>query len=277
LQKSANLFSKEAEKMSQYARLIVKKENGVGWIIFNRPEVLNAFDLETLKEMQATFKDFEKDASVRCIVLTGAGRAFCAGADLQSLKARGSGNQLSLAEDLRQGFNPVVSKMRSIDKPVIAMVNGVAAGAGMGLAFAADLRIVSEGAKFVEAFAKVGLVPDSGASFFMPRLLGLSKAFELAFTGEGIDAKEAEKLGAVNKIVPSDQLEAETRALAEKLAKGPKGMGLSKRAINKAVYSDIDAALEYEAYMQEIAGNSEDYKEGVNAFGEKRPPQFTGT
>jgi 2-(1,2-epoxy-1,2-dihydrophenyl)acetyl-CoA isomerase len=258
------------------SRVIVKKENGVGWAKINRPEVLNACDLVTLKELQAAFKDFEKDSSVRCIVLTGSGRAFCAGADLQSLKDRGSGTHLSLADDLREGFNPIVSKMRNIDKPVIAMVNGVAAGAGMGLAFAADLRIVAEGVRFVEAFAKVGLVPDSGATFTMPRLLGLSKAFELAFTGEGIDAKEAEKLGAVNKIVPLEKLESETRDIAEKLAKGPKGMGLAKRAINKALYQDIDGALEYEAYMQEIAGNSEDHKEGVKAFGEKRMPQFKG-
>ncbi len=258
-------------------RTIVKKEEGVGWIRFNRPEVLNAFDLETMKEVLSALKDFEKDPTIRCIVLTGSGRAFCAGADLQALSARTSGGNLSLADDLREGFNPIVSKMRSIDKPVIAMVNGVAAGAGMGLAFAADLRIVSEGARFVEAFAKVGLVPDSGATFFMPRLLGLSKAFELAFTGEGIDAKEAERLGAVNKVVPQDKLESETKALAEKLAQGPKGLGLSKRAINKALYVDIDEALEYEAYMQEIAGNTQDHKEGVKAFREKRPPQFTGS
>lgn len=257
-------------------RILLKKENGVGWITINRPEVLNAFDLETMRGLQSTLKDLERDSSIRCIVLTGAGRAFCAGADLQALKARGSGGHLSLADDLREGFNPIVSKMRSIDKPVIAMVNGVAAGAGMGLAFAADLRIVSEGVRFVEAFAKVGLVPDSGATFFMPRLLGLSKAFELAFTGEGINAKEAERLGAVNKVVTPDKLESETRVLAEKLAKGPKGIGLSKRAINKALYVGVDEALEYEAMMQEIAGNSEDHKEGVKAFGEKRPPQFTG-
>ncbi len=256
--------------------VLLKKENGVAWITLNRPDVLNACDIDTLKKIQHALKDAERDVSIRCLVLTGAGRAFCAGADLQSLKKRGVGADISLMEDLRDGFNPIISKMRSMDKPVIAMINGVAAGAGMGLALAADLKYMSEGAKFVEAFAKIGLVPDSGATFFMPRLLGISKAMELAFTGEGIDAKEAERLGAVNKVLPSDQLEKETRLIAEKLAKGPRGIGLAKRAINKALYSDVDTALDYEAYMQEVAGSTEDYKEGLKAFGEKRPPQFQG-
>ncbi len=256
--------------------VIIKKENGVAWITINRPEVLNACDIDTLKKLLSAFKEAEKDSSVRCLVLTGAGRAFCAGADLQSLKKRGVGVDISLMEDLKEGFNPIVSKMRNMDKPVVAMINGVAAGAGMGLALASDLKIMADSAKFVEAFAKVGLVPDSGATFFMPRLLGISKAMELAFTGEGIDAKEAERLGAVNRIVPLDQLEKETRTLAEKLAKGPRGIGLAKRAINKALYVDLDSALDYEAYMQEIAGSTEDYKEGLKAFGEKRPPEFQG-
>lgn len=256
--------------------VIIKKENGVAWITINRPEVLNACDIDTLKKLLSAFKEAEKDSSVRCLVLTGAGRAFCAGADLQSLKKRGVGVDISLMEDLKEGFNPIVSKMRNMDKPVVAMINGVAAGAGMGLALASDLKIMADSAKFVEAFAKVGLVPDSGATFFMPRLLGISKAMELAFTGEGIDAKEAERLGAVNRIVPLDQLEKETRTLAEKLAKGPRGIGLAKRAINKALYVDLDSALDYEAYMQEIAGSTQDYKEGLKAFGEKRPPEFQG-
>ncbi len=265
-----------SEKIEAVLKVLVRKENGVAWVTINRPEVLNACDLETLKRLQAAFKDIEKDSTVRCVVLTGAGRAVCAGAGHHSLKERGAGLPRSRGEGLREGVNPIVSKMRSLDKPIIAMVNGVAAGAGMGIAFASDLRIMSDKAKFVEAFAKVGLVPDSGATFFMPRLLGISKAMELAFTGEGIDAKEAERMGAVNRVVPADQLENETRALAEKLAKGPKGIGLSKRAINRAMSMDVDQALEYEACMQEIAGQSKDHKEGVRAFAEKRRPQFKG-
>src|SRR5487761_1566583 len=257
--------------MPSKEKVLLKKQQGVAWITLNRPEVLNACDVEVLQRLQDALKEVSSDQSVRCVVLTGAGRAFCAGADLQSLKSRGSGAKLSLAEDLREGFNPVVMRIRTMDKPVIAMVNGVAAGAGMGLAFACDMRIMSDNARFVEAFAKVGLVPDSGATFFMPRLLGLSKALELAFTGEGIDAVEAEKLGAANRVVKPEELENCTKELAEKLARGPRGIGLAKRAINRALSLDIEGALEYEARIQEIAGSTEDYKEGVKAFLEKRP------
>src|SRR5487761_61477 len=263
-------------EISDQDKVLLKKESGVAWVTLNRPEVLNACDMGMLKRLQQVLKDASQDQSVRCVVLTGAGRAFCAGADLQSLNSRGSGSELSLSEDLRGGFNPVILGIRKMDKPVVAMLNGVAAGAGMGLAFACDMRIMSESAKFVEAFAKVGLVPDSGATFFMPRLLGIAKAFELAFTGEGIDAKEAEKLGAVNRVVKPDELLNYTRELAERLARGPRGIGLAKRAINRALYLDIESALDYEAYLQEIAGSTEDYKEGVSAFLGKRPPRFQG-
>ena len=257
--------------------VLLRKENGVAYVTINRPNSRNACDLPTLKKMQALLKTADADPSVRCIVITGAGdRAFCAGADLKSLKDRSNLQRLSLGEDLREGFNPIISKIRTTEKPVIAMVNGVAAGAGMGIAFACDIRIAGEKARFVEAFAKVGLVPDSGASFFMPRLLGLSKAMELAFTGDGIDANEALRLGAVTKVVPDNRLVEETRIFAEKLAKGPKGLGLSKRAVNRALCLDLEETLEYESRMQDIAGSTEDYLEGVRAFTENRSPQFKG-
>jgi 2-(1,2-epoxy-1,2-dihydrophenyl)acetyl-CoA isomerase len=253
--------------------ILVKKQNGVSWVTINRPEVLNACDITTLRKFNSVLKEIENDQSIRSVVITGSGRAFCAGADLQSLAQRGN---ISLDEDLREGFNPVCSKIFNMEKPVIAMVNGVAAGAGMGIAFACDLRTMSEGAKFVEAFAKVGLVPDSGSTFTMPRLLGLTKSMELIFTGEGIDSREAKRLGIVNEVYAQNDLETETRALAEKLAKGPKGLGLSKRAIHRALSSDFNSALEYEAEMQQVAGTTEDHKEGVMAFREKRPPNFKG-
>lgn len=254
--------------------ILVKKQNGVAWITLNRPNVLNAFDVPMLKKMQGALKDVESDSSVRSIVITGAGRAFCAGIDLQSLRSRVSGS--SLEEDLREGFNPIVLRIRNTDKPVIAMLNGAAAGAGMGIALACDLRIMSEGAKFVEAFAKIGLVPDSGASFFMPRLFGLAKTMELIFTGDSVDAQEAYRLGAVNKVVPQEKLEEETRSLAEKLASSPRGIGHAKRAVNRALTMDLEEVLEYEARMQQIAAETEDHKEGVRAFAEKRPGQFKG-
>ncbi|MDA4129641.1 MAG: enoyl-CoA hydratase/isomerase family protein [Thaumarchaeota archaeon] len=259
--------------MNETETILVRKENGVAWLTINRPAVLNACDLSTLKLFGASLKQIETDESVHCVVITGKGRAFCAGADLQSLSQRGI---ISLAEDLKEGFNPICSKIFNMEKPFIAMVNGVAAGAGVGIALACDLRNMSESAKFVEAFAKMGLVPDSGATFTMPRLLGLSKAMELAFTGDGIDAKEALRLGAVNRVIAQENLEIETRELAEKLAKGPKSLGLSKRAIHRALSMDFDSALEYESLMQQIAGETEDHKEGVKAFKEKRPPNFQG-
>jgi len=261
---------------SKEESILLRKENGVAWITLNRPEVLNACDIPTLKKLASILKEVEADKSIRCVVITGRGRAFCAGADLQAIRNRRQSGKISLHDDLREGFNPVASRIFNMDKPVIAMVNGVAAGAGMGIAFACDIRIMSETAKFVEAFAKVGLIPDSGATYTMPRLLGLTRAIELAFSGEGIDAKEAERLGVATKVVPASLLETETRTLAEKLAEGPRGIGLTKRAIHRALTLDFDGALDYEAQVQQIAGMSEDHEEGIRAFLEKRPPKFTG-
>ncbi len=223
--------------------ILVRKETGVAWITLNRPEVLNACDIPTLKKLASVLKEAESDSSTRCLVITGAGRAFCAGADLKAMSQRRNTEKISLQDDLVHGFNPVASRIFNMDKPVIAMINGVAAGAGMGIALACDIRIMSENARFIEAFAKVGLVPDCGVTYTMPRLFGLTKAIELGFTGEGIDAKEAERLGAV-KVVPAGELEGETRTLAEKLARGPKGLGLTKRAIHRALSLDFDGALE---------------------------------
>ena len=271
------MIKMSSETQSAESVVLLRKENGVAWITLNRPSVLNACDITTLKRLQGVLREIERDSNSRCVVLTGSGRAFCAGADLQALLSRSSEErELSLMEDLREGFNPIVSSMRNMDKPIIAMINGVAAGAGMGLAFACDLRIMSESARFVEAFAKVGLIPDSGATFFMPRLLGITKAMELAFTGEGIDAVEASKMGIVNRVVAADRLEPETREMAEKLARGPKGIGLAKRAINRALFMDLEGALNYEAQIQEIAGKTKDHKEGVRAFTEKRAALFHG-
>lgn len=254
----------------------VRKENGVAWIKINRPEVLNALNAEAIRGLRVALDDAERDPLVRCVVLGGEGRAFSAGADLRSMKERQGRNEISFMEHLKAETNPLISKLRNMDKPVVAMINGTAAGMGLSLALAADIKVMAEDAKFVEAFAKVGLIPDAGATFLMARSFGLSKAMELAFTGEGVDAREAERLGVVNRVVPRANLEAETRTLAEKLAKGPMGMGLAKRAINRALVTDLDGALDYEAHIQEIVAASQDFKEGVDAFNEKRPPKFRG-
>jgi 2-(1,2-epoxy-1,2-dihydrophenyl)acetyl-CoA isomerase len=279
-QKKEDTFGKRQERRtsSSAAResVVVRKEHGVAWIRINRPEVLNALDTDVLGKLHAAMNEAEEDPLTKCVVLTGEGRAFSAGADIRSLRKRQRLAEVSFMEHLRTKTNPLISKMRHMDKPIIAMINGVAAGAGMSLALAADIKIMAEDARFVEAFAKIGLAPDAGATFLMTRSFGASKAMELALTGDEIDAKNAERLGAVNAVVPRNQLERDTRALAERLAKGPMGIRLAKRAMNRALVADLDAALDYEAHLQEIVAASEDFKEGVDAFYEKRAAKFQG-
>ncbi len=262
-----------------YKTVQVSIAEGVAKVVLNRPDVLNALNGQLLDELNTALKDLETDPQVRCVVVTGSGRAFCAGADLGELRSQYlQGTAPDLGDSLRRRFNPIVERIRRMEKPVIALVNGAAAGAGLGIAMACDIKIASDKATFVEAFAKVGLVPDSGTSFFLPRLLGVSKAMELAFTGQGIDASTAEKLGLVNKVVEHDELEKAGLEMASKLAAGPtRGFGLSKKAINRALESGFQEALQYEAYLQEIAGRTRDHREGVVAFFEKRKPTFNGT
>jgi 2-(1,2-epoxy-1,2-dihydrophenyl)acetyl-CoA isomerase len=256
-----------------YETIIVEKENGVATITLNRPQALNAFVPEMNKEVLDGLKEGEQDAAVRCFVITGAGRAFCAG---QDLKGRTPGQKGSLGASLREKYNPMIRQIRQTEKIVIAAVNGVAAGAGCNLALACDLRVASEEAKFIQSFVRVGLAPDSGGSFILPRLVGLSKAMELLLLGDTIDAREAQRIGLVAKVFPAAEFAGSMKAVAEKIAGGPRGMGLIKRALNHAMFPRLEADLEYEAYLQEIAGRSADYDEGVRAFLEKRPPVFRG-
>ena len=258
--------------------LLTENKNGVGIITLNRPDKLNAFSDELTFQLQDALKEMEKDKEVRAIILTAAGRGFCAGQDLQSRSiAQEMGERPSLGDSIRRRYNPIVIRLRRIEKPIIAAVNGVAAGAGASIAFACDYRIVTDKVNFIQSFTKVGLIPDSGATFILTRLVGLTKAFELMLSADKLSAEEALKLGIVNKIVGEDDLMKEAIALAEKLAAGPtKAFGLTKRAVNRAVFDDLEELLEYEASLQEIAGRSDDFAEGVKAFVEKRTPQYTG-
>src|SRR5712691_1161517 len=253
-------------------------KNSVLWVRLNRPDVLNAFNEQMGVDLHDALKAGEVDPKTRTIVLTGEGRAFSVGEDLTTNR-RGyeTAKPLPLGEILRSKYNPIVTRIRRMEKPVLAAINGVTAGAGLGLALACDLRAASEKATFHEAFIKVGLAPDSGTSFWLTRILGLAKAMEVVMLGEPIDATVALHLGLVNWVFPEGKFDGEVEKIAERLASGPtKAIGLSKRALNRAIVVDLDSALEYETYLQEIAGKSKDHVEGVKAFFEKRQPKFTG-
>jgi 2-(1,2-epoxy-1,2-dihydrophenyl)acetyl-CoA isomerase len=256
-----------------FNNIIYDKQSGVATITLNRPQAMNAFTIEMNGEVQRALKTADEDNEVRVIVLTGAGRGFCAG---QDLKGRTPDKKGSLAASLRERYNPIILRLRRTEKISIAAVNGVAAGAGCNLALATDLRIAAEEATFVQAFARVGLSPDCGGSIVLPRLVGFSKAMELLLLAEPVEAREAQRIGLVAKVVPAGELAATTRAIAEKIANGPRSIGLIKRAVNRAMMRDLADQLDYEAYLQEVAGRTSDYDEGVLAFLEKRAPVFTG-
>lgn len=262
--------------MPQYQTLLYSISNNVLTITLNRPEVYNALNEQMKKEINEALKEAEKDPAVRSLVLRGAGdKAFCSGQDLK--EHSGKETRRSLKESLEKNYNPMIRKMRTMEKPIIGMINGVAAGAGLSIALACDIRIMSDSAKLVTVFSKIALVPDSGMHWILPRLVGMAKAFEYASLSNDIPAQEAERVGLVNYVVPAAELERTTMELAERLARGPtKTYGLIKRTLNKALASDLDSLLDYEATIQEIASLTEDHREGVTAFLEKRTAQFKG-
>jgi 2-(1,2-epoxy-1,2-dihydrophenyl)acetyl-CoA isomerase len=254
------------------------QSNGTLVLTLNRPDKLNSFNDELSYELQKALQQAEKDLQVRAILLTGAGRGFCAGQDLQSRSISSTnGSSPHLGESIRKRYLPIIQKLRTIEKPVVCAVNGVAAGAGASVAFACDYRIASEQASFIQAFIKVGLIPDSGACFMLPRLIGFGRAMDLMMTGRKVEAQEALQIGLVNQVCSAEALMENARQFCNELASGPtKAYGLLKRAANRAMDCDLESYLYYEADIQEIAGRTTDYKEGVSAFSEKRAPQFSG-
>jgi 2-(1,2-epoxy-1,2-dihydrophenyl)acetyl-CoA isomerase len=248
--------------------------DAVATITLDRSDALNALTVASKLELMAAFERVAGDPSVRAVVLTGAGRAFCSG---QDLKERLEPDAAPLDVELRERYNPIVRAMRALDRPILGAINGIAAGAGASLAFACDLRIAAEGASFLLAFGRVGLIPDSGATWLLPRLVGPAKAAEMALLTEPLTAADAERLGLVMRVVPADQLAEEARAIAVRLAGlAPRAVALTKCAFDAAWDRTFEEALELEADLQGEAGSTADHVEGIAAFLEKRPPRFTG-
>jgi Enoyl-CoA hydratase/carnithine racemase len=257
-----------------YTSLRYEVADAIATITLDRPDALNALTVPLKSELLAAFRAVARDRGVRAVVLTGAGRAFCAG---QDLKERLEPGAAPLAVEVRERYNPIVAAMRGLDRPIVGAINGVAAGAGASLAFACDIRVAAEGASFVLAFGRIGLVPDSGATWFLPRLVGPAKAAELSLLGDPLSAVDAERFGLVMRIVSADTLAGEARAVATRLAGlAPRALALTKRALQRSWSVDLDEAMEDEALRQGIAGATADHAEGLAAFLEKRQPRFTG-
>ncbi len=258
-----------------YNSLLYTIADGVCTITLNRPDVYNAFNEELSAEFIDALKKSAKDDAVRVVVITGAGKAFCSGQDLQDVKK--SEGKRSLGDSVLRRYNPMILGVRENPKPVVCRLNGVAAGAGASLAMACDIIVASESASLVQAFANIGLVLDSGSSFFLPGLIGYNKAFELCTLGSKVTAKEAFDLGIINKLVAPEDLDAAVKAYTDRYATAaPKSMAMIKKMLNKGLTANLREMLQYEAYSQEIAGSTEDYKEGVTAFVEKRKAVFRG-
>jgi 2-(1,2-epoxy-1,2-dihydrophenyl)acetyl-CoA isomerase len=255
--------------------VLVERSDGVATLTLNRPEARNALDLEMREGLETALRDLEGDAAIRVLVLTGAGEHFCAGGDVKFMQAR----RMTAAEGQRrvESMNRAIRALADFRTPTIARVDGFAVGAGCNLALACDLVVASDRARFGEVFARIGLVPDGGGTYFLPRRVGLARAKELCFTADVVDAAEAWRLGLVNRVVPAAELTPATAALARRIADGPpRALAAAKALLNRAAGLDLETSLAWEALTQGLMIESEDHREGLAAFFEKRAPRFTG-
>ena len=254
--------------------ILFEKIDAIGKITLNRPEKYNSFVREMALALQNILNDCANDDSIRCILITGSGKAFCAG---QDLKEATDPEGPEIEQIVREHYNPIIRKIREIEKPVIAAVNGIAAGAGANVALACDIVVAGKSANFIQAFGKIGLIPDSGGTYFLPRLIGLPKATALMMTGESISAEKAEKMGMIYAVYEDTEFESKSLQLAKSISEMPtKGLGYTKRLLNYSLNNSLEEQLDLEAETQVLSAKSEDHKEGVQAFLEKRPPVFTG-
>ena len=259
------------------ASILVSRDAGVLSVTLNRPEKLNAFNPEMHKLLRDALEQALDDAGVRCVLLTGAGRGFCAGQDLSQRDAGPDAAPTDLSVSLGSNYNPLVRRLRALPKPIVCAVNGVAAGAGANIALACDIVLAARSASFVQSFSQLGLVPDSGGTYFLPRLVGTARAMGLALLGERLSAEEAERWGLIWKALDDRRLMQEATRIANTLAAGPtKGYGLIKKALHASAGNSLDAQLDLERDLQREAGFSEDYREGVAAFMQKRKPAYKG-
>ncbi|HMU08675.1 MAG TPA: enoyl-CoA hydratase-related protein [Ferruginibacter sp.] len=254
--------------------ILFEIKNGVAYITLNRPEKFNSFNREMALLMQAKLDEAASLHEVRCVYITGAGKAFCAGQDISELVGE---KKIEISQVLSEHYNPIVRRIRNLPKPVVAAINGVAAGAGANIALCCDVAVASASASFIQAFSKIGLIPDSGGTFTLPRLIGWQKASALMMTGDKASAAEAERLGMIYKVFDDDTFEEESRKIATTLSQMPtKGLAYTKHVLNKSFHSTWEDQLLMEDKYQQKAAGTEDYREGINSFLEKRNPIFKG-
>lgn len=254
--------------------IVVTNQNGVRELKLNRPEVFNSFNKAMAIALQNELEKCATDTTVRAIVITGEGKAFCAGQDLAEAT---DPNGPELKSIVKEHYNPIILKIRELEKPVIAAVNGVAAGAGANIALACDITIAKSSASFIQAFSKIGLIPDSGGTFFLPRIVGTQKALALMMTADKVSAEEAEKMNMIYKAVEDEEFEEFVYQFAQKIATMPtRGLGLTKKAVNQSLFNSLEDQLDIEEKLQTEAGATYDFNEGVEAFLEKRVPIFRG-